>query len=86
MHQNSCLKAAFSLSACLHSCTRRCIFAGPFSSTRARFGPALVSTGSEMLKWAAWLPAALSYIPPTQHISIAAAKGSGRGYRVKKNL
>lgn len=45
-----------------------------------------MSTGCEIPKWAAWLHAALSYIPPTQHISIAAAEGSGQGHGAKENL
>ncbi len=45
-----------------------------------------VSTGCEMLKWAAWLYVRLSHILTHAAHYHSCAKGSGQGYRVSKNL
>lgn len=71
---------------CARSCTHGCVSAGSIWPRAWKEGRTLVTAGSEMLRRAVWLHAALSYIPPTQHIIIAAAKGSGQGYRAEENL
>lgn len=60
----------------VHSYTHLCISVCPLHPTSTVVGRTVVSTGCEMLMWAAWLYVGLSHISPTQHIIIAVQRAA----------